>query len=173
MRVFDLYVLQALASPDHAGVVVFTVLLGGTIGLVQKSGGAQGLANLVKGFFTSKRRGGLSALALAGLVFFDDYSSILIVGNSLRPLIAGVGISAAKFAFIAHIMGVVLASLAPLSSWVGVQIGYLAGAYAMLGPAFANTDPFVAFLSSIPYRFFPLTMLTFVFASVITGCVLF
>eukprot|EP00966_Prymnesium_polylepis_P066830 1551462-Prymnesium_polylepis.1 len=106
LRVFDTYTLQALADPDHAGVVLFTVLLGGTIGLVQKSGGALGLANMVKGLFTSKRRGGLSAIALAFLVFFDDYSSILIVGNSLRPLIATVGMSASKFAFIAHVLGV-------------------------------------------------------------------
>ena len=116
LRVFDKYTLEALAAPDHAGVVLFTVLLGGTIGLVQKSGGALGLASLVKGLFTTKRRGGLSAIALASLVFFDDYSSILIVGNSLRPLIASVGMSAAKFAYIAHVFGVVLASLAPLSS---------------------------------------------------------
>ena len=169
LRVFDTYVLQALAAPDNAGVVLFTMLLGGTIGLVQKSGGALGLANLVKGFFTSKRRGGFSAIALGFLVFFDDYSSILIVGNSLRPLIATVGMSAAKFAYIAHVLGVILASLAPLSSWVGVQIGYLAGAYSSLGPAFAGTDPFVAFLSSIPYRFFPLSMLAFVVSAVVTG----
>ncbi|KAL1511864.1 hypothetical protein AB1Y20_005148 [Prymnesium parvum] len=168
LRVFDTYTLQALAPPDHAGVVLFTVLLGGTIGLVQKSGGALGLANLVKGFFTSKRRGGFSAIALASLVFFDDYSSILIVGNSLRPLIASVGMSAAKFAYISHVLGVVFASLAPLSSWVGVQIGYLAGAYTML-PSLAATDPFVAFLSSIPYRFFPLTMLASIIAMVATG----
>ena len=143
------------------------------------------------------------------------------MGNSLRPLIATVGMSAAKFAYIAHVLGVILASrnrrtldsrppaklmnahfararavacgqqpetrgiaaappcphtivphpnlaVAPLSSWVGVQIGYLAGAYSSLGPAFAGTDPFVAFLSSIPYRFFPLSMLAFVVGAVVT-----
>lgn len=169
LRTFDTYVLQALADPDHAGVVIFTFLLGGTIGLVQKSGGALGLASLVKGLFTTRRRGGLSAMALASLVFFDDYSSILIVGNSLRPLIAAVRISVAKFAFVAHVLGVVLASLAPLSSWVGVQIGYLSGAYASLGPAFAGTDPFVAFLQNVPYRFLPLSCLSFILINVLTG----
>ena len=51
-------------------------------------------------------------------------SSILIVGNSLRPLLAAVSLSPAKFAYLSHTMGVCLAALAPLSSWVGIQIGY-------------------------------------------------
>ena len=41
--------------------------------------------------------GALSTIGLGSLVFFDDYSSILIVGNSLRPLLAAVRMSAAKF----------------------------------------------------------------------------
>ena len=126
MRTFDYYFVGAFISAEHAGVVLFTLLLGGTIGLVQKSGGALGLANLVRGLFTSRRSGSLSTMGLGSLLFFDDYSSILIVGNSLRPLVAAVGLSAAKFAYIAHVMGVVLASLAPLSSWVGLQTGTLA-----------------------------------------------
>ena len=108
LRTFDGYVLSALAGKDHAGVVVFTTILGGTIGIVQKSGGALGLAGLVKGFFTSRRRGALSTMALGSLVFFDDYSSVLIVGNSLRPLLSAVRLSAAKFAYITHTIALVL-----------------------------------------------------------------
>ena len=93
MRTFDYYFVGAFISAEHAGVVLFTLLLGGTIGLVQKSGGALGLANLVRGLFTSRRSGSLSTMGLPALL--DDYSSILIVGNSLRPL-AAVGLSAAS-----------------------------------------------------------------------------
>jgi len=172
LRTFDVYVLQALADPEHAGVLLFTTILGGTIGLVQKSGGALGLANLVKGFFTTRRRGALSTVALGSLVFFDDYSSILIVGNSLRPLLSAVRLSAAKFAYIAHVLGVVLASLAPLSSWVGIQIGYIAGAYQQLAPFFGSAgtpDPFLAFLGTLPLRYFPLCMIIFVLLGALTG----
>ena len=173
LRTFDGYVLSALAGKDHAGVVVFTTILGGTIGIVQKSGGALGLAGLVKGFFTSRRRGALSTMALGSLVFFDDYSSVLIVGNSLRPLLSAVRLSAAKFAYITHTMAVVLASFAPLSSWVGIQIGYIAGAYGQLGnllPAgVAMPDPFVTFLTSLPQRFFPWCMTIFVLLGALTG----
>ena len=55
LRTFDHYMVGAIVDAEHAGVVLFTMLLGGTIGLVQKSGGALGLAKLVRRFFTSRR----------------------------------------------------------------------------------------------------------------------
>ena len=173
LRTFDHYIIRSLADPEHAGVLLFTAVLGGTIGLVQKSGGALGLAGLVKGFFTTRRRGALSTIGLGSLVFFDDYSSILIVGNSLRPLLKAVRLSAQKLAYIAHTVGVVLAALSPLSSWVGIQIGYIAGAYQQLGGeavlGAASADPFLAFLTTTQFKFFPLSMLAFVVLGAVTG----
>ena len=171
LRTFDGYIISELANPEHAGVILFTTILGGTIGLVQKSGGALGLASLVKGFFTSRKAGALSTMALGSIVFFDDYCSVLIVGNSLRPLLQAVRMSVAKFAYIAHTMGVVLAALSPLSSWVGIQIGYIAGAYSQLGgeAVLGPVDPFLAFLTTIPMRFFPLSMLAFLLIGALTN----
>ena len=162
LATFDHYLLNGFVNVEHAGVIIFTCLLGGTIGLVQKSGGAQGLAALVKKFFTTRRKGLVSTAALGSLIFFDDYSSILIVGNALRPLIRAVRISAAKFAFVTHSIGVCLASLSPISSWVGLQIGYIAAAYSQLGPTWASADPFVGFIQTLRFRFFPLSMLSLV-----------
>ena len=174
LRTFDHYFVGAFVSTEHAGVVLFTLLLGGTIGLVQKSGGALGLASLVKGLFTSGKKAALSTVALGSLLFFDDYSSILIVGNSLSPLLKAVRLSLPKFAFITHAMGSSLASLAPVSSWVGLQIGYLAAAYEQLatipgGAAWALADPFLGFLQTLRFRFFPLTLLIFVLLTCVTG----
>jgi len=173
LRTFDKYVVNSVADVEHAGVILFTTVLGGVIGLVQKSGGALGLASLIKGFFTSRKSGALSTMGLGSLIFFDDYSSILIVGNSLRPLLAAVRLSPAKFAFISHTMGVCLASLAPLSSWVGVLIGYIAGALSQLGGeavlGAASCDPFLTLLATLPYRFLPLSMLVFLLIGALTG----
>lgn len=171
LRSFDFYTVRALADAEHAGVVLFTMVLGGTIGLVQKGGGALGLAGLVKKFFTSRRRGALATMGLGCTCFFDDYSSILIVGNSLRPLIQTVKISLAKFAWIAHVMGVCLAAMAPLSSWVGIQIGYIAAAYEQLGPAALGgaSDPFMGFLTTLRFRFFPLCLMLFLALQIATG----
>lgn len=39
-------------------------------------------------------------MALGCLIFFDDYSSILIVGNSLRDVVRAVGVSRALQQFL-------------------------------------------------------------------------
>ena len=56
-------------------------------------------------------------------------------------------------------MGVVLASLSPVSSWIGLQLGYVAGVYKQLN---LPSDPFVATMRTLPYRFFPLAMLAII-----------
>lgn len=86
-RTFDSYFVDALADREHAGVVLFTLLLGGTIGLVQKAGGGLALATMLRGAMTSARSALASCMALCSLIFFDDYSSVLIVGNSMRTAV--------------------------------------------------------------------------------------
>ena len=80
LRVFDTYLIRAFNAEGHAGVLLFTFLLGGTIGLVQKAGGGLALALLLQRYMKSAKSALLSAWALCGLIFFDDYSSVLIVG---------------------------------------------------------------------------------------------
>lgn len=153
LRTFDTYFVGAFTGEGNAEVLLFTFLLGGTIGLVQRSGGALGLANALKGFMgedatlvlpcfmkreplicfydsrfhgcvfhmkfgqfipckiyimsfiywlasdiashaDTRKRGQACTVALGCLIFFDDYSSILIVGNSLRDVVGAVGVSA-------------------------------------------------------------------------------
>ena len=153
LRVFDTYLIRAFNAEGHAGVLLFTFLLGGTIGLVQKAGGGLALALLLQRYMKSAKSALLSAWALCGLIFFDDYSSVLIVGNSLRPALAALGVAAERFAVVVHTMGVTLASLAPVSSWVGLQIGYVASLFDQLG---LDGDPFVFTMRTLPYRFLPL-----------------
>jgi hypothetical protein len=56
MRTFDTYLVRAFNAPDHAGVLLFTFLLGGTIGVVQKAGGGIGLSRLLQRYMTSAQR---------------------------------------------------------------------------------------------------------------------
>ena len=155
LRVFDRYMVRALADAEHAGVLLFTLLLGGTIGIVQRAGGGLGLARLLSVYMTSAMRGLCSAWALCCMIFFDDYSSVLIVGSSLRPVLQTVGVAPERLAMIVHTMGVVLASMSPISSWIGLQLGYVAGVYKQIG---SSADPFLQTMGTLPYRFFPCLM---------------
>lgn len=111
LRTFDQYWVNAFTVDDHAGVLLFTIVLGGTIGVVQKGGGGHGLALVAKKFMTSSLRMQLSTWLLCLVIFFDDYSCILIVGSSLRQVLSQTGVSREKFAAIIHTVGVCLPSM--------------------------------------------------------------
>lgn len=118
LRTFDQYWVNAFLDDGHAGVLLFTILLGGTIGVVQKGGGGHGLALLAKEYMTSALRMQLSTWLLCLLIFFDDYSCILIIGNSLRQVLSQTGVSREKFAAIIHVIGVCLPSMGACSEWL-------------------------------------------------------
>lgn len=111
LRTFDKYWVEAFLNDGHAGVLLFTIILGGTIGVVQKGGGGHGLAILAKEYMTTSLRMQLSTWLLCLLIFFDDYSCILIIGSSLRQVLSETGVSREKFAAIIHVLGVCLPSM--------------------------------------------------------------
>ena len=77
----------------------------------------------------------------------------MIVGY-LKQSLRKVRISPAKLAFIIHIVGVNLPSMIPISSWVGVELGYIQDQYSAIG--LEKYGAFSVFLRTLPYRFFPL-----------------
>ena len=124
---FSTYFVGALTDNGHGPVILFALILGGVLELVDKSGGANGLADKARTLAYTRMRALLCAWALSVLVFFDDYSAILIVGSMLKDSLRKVRMSPAKLAFIIHMVGVNLPSIMPVSSWVGVELGYIAG----------------------------------------------
>jgi hypothetical protein len=129
---FSTYFVGALTDNGHGPVILFALILGGVLELVDKSGGANGLADKARTLAYTRMRALLCAWALSVLVFFDDYSAILIVGSMLKDSLRKVRMSPAKLAFIIHMVGVNLPSIMPVSSWVGVELGYIAGEWFQL-----------------------------------------
>lgn len=72
-----------------------------------------------------------------------------------QQVLPGIGLAPERVGLIVHTLGVVLASISPISSWIGLQIGYVSGVYKQVG---STADPFMATMATIPYRFFPLLM---------------
>ncbi|RME25347.1 MAG: Na+/H+ antiporter NhaC family protein [Deltaproteobacteria bacterium] len=154
----DHYVLGALADGDHAAVIIFSMMLGGMVGVISRAGGARGLAEAVTRFASNRRRGQLSTWALGLFVFFDDFANTLLVGPTMRPITDRLRISREKLAFIVDATAAPVASIAVISSWIGMELGYIAEQYRALG---IEQDAYWVFLRTIPHRFYPLLMLWF------------
>jgi Na+/H+ antiporter NhaC len=158
-RLLDTYIVNAIADRGHASILVFSLLLGGMLGLMTQSGGAKGLASWVSTDVTSRRRGQLTTWFLGLLVFFDDYANSLLVGSAMRPVTDRLRISREKLAFLVDATAAPVASLALISSWIGVEVGYIGDQFTHLG---IERDAYLTFIETIPFRFYPILMLVFV-----------
>ena len=180
-RTIDTYAVPALGDVDggHTQIVVFSLLLGGLVGVVARNGGTQGIVDAVSPFASTSRRGKI-ATWLAGLaIFFDDYANTLIVGNTMRPITDRLKISREKLAYIVDSTAAPVAALVPISTWVGYEISLIgdgmriAAAQPGTDPALVETlssvSPFAVFIATIPYLFYPLLALAFVFLTSITN----
>ncbi len=174
-RTIDLYTVPAIGDVDggHTQIIVFSLLLGGLVGIVAKNGGTQGIVDAVSPFASSKRRGKI-ATWLAGLaIFFDDYANTLIVGNTMRPITDRLKVSREKLAYIVDSTAAPVAALVPISTWVGYEISLIGDGMSIaaqqtgvdpeLVATLTSISPFAVFISTIPYLFYPLLALAFVF----------
>jgi len=165
LRAVDRYVLHALADRDHVSILLFSMLLGGMVGIISRSGGTIGLVEAIARGARTSARGQLTAWLLGVAVFFDDYANTLVVGNTMRPVTDRLRISREKLAFIVDSTAAPVAAIALITTWIGAEVSYIAGALAEVG---SDLDAYVVFLQSIPYNFYPILALVFGFSIAIS-----
>ena len=163
---FQHYVLNAVADPDHAAVMLFSFMIGGMVGIVSRNGGVQALVNAIIWWARTPRRGQIATWALGLVVFFDDYANTLVVGNTARPVTDKLKISREKLAYIVDSTAAPVATIAVITTWVGYQLGLIRDGVRGLG---IPGNEFEIFIQSIPYSFYPWLAIFFVFAVVWTG----
>nr|MDQ3388567.1 Na+/H+ antiporter NhaC family protein [Gemmatimonadota bacterium] len=174
LRSVDTFALPALADSDHASIILFSLMIGGMVGVIGRNGGTFGIVERLAPIATTPRRGLLATYAQGLAIFFDDYASTLIVGNTMRPVTDRLRISREKLAYVVDSTSAPIASVMFVSTWVGYEISLIsdglrsaAAASAVSNPALsrqlAETNAFNVFIDTIPYRFYPLLALVLVF----------
>ncbi len=169
-RLIDTFVVPALGDTagGHTQVVVFSLLLGGMVGIIARNGGTMGIVEAVAPFASSARRGKFATWAAGMAIFFDDYANTLIVGNTMRPITDRLKVSREKLAYLVDSTAAPVAALIPISTWVGYEISLIADGLRIAAEqspqhaaALAASSPFAIFVETIPYRFYPLLALFF------------
>ncbi|MDO4536124.1 MAG: Na+/H+ antiporter NhaC family protein [Clostridium perfringens] len=162
---FTYRALDVLSDPWNAGIILQVLVIGGVIHLVAKMGGAKAIAEALAKKAKTVRSVQLTTWLLGLAVFFDDYANALIVGPIMRPVTDKLGISREKLAFIIDATAAPIAGLAVISTWIGLEIGLIGDAFSSIG---MNVDGFSIFLQTLPYRFYNILILAFVFILAIT-----
>ncbi|RMG64527.1 MAG: Na+/H+ antiporter NhaC family protein [Calditrichaeota bacterium] len=153
LHTLDTYLIQALADPDHVFIVLFTLILGGMVGVISRAGGTQGIVDLLARYAKDARRGQLATWAMGVLIFFDDYANTLIVGNTMRPLTDRLRISREKLSYLVDSTAAPVANIAIISTWIGYEISLISQS---LGPLGVTDNPYILFIRTIPYNFYPI-----------------
>ena len=176
----DRFIVEGLADTDKISIVVFSLLLGGMVGVIGRSGGTLGLVESMRSLATSARRGQVMGWLAGVIIFFDDYANTLIVGNTMRPVTDRLNISREKLAYIVDSTAAPMAAIAVISTWVGFEISLIGDALRTAASQTADPaaaaqlmqgaqNPFNVFLHSIPYLFYPILALVFVLLVSVTG----
>ncbi|WP_278568743.1 Na+/H+ antiporter NhaC family protein [Amedibacillus dolichus] len=145
LHVFNDGIANVLADSYNVGILVFLVILGTMVCLMNKAGGSAAFGRWAKEHVKSRVGAQLAVIILGCLIFIDDYFNCLTVGSVMRPLTDAHRISRAKLAYIIDATAAPICIIAPISSWAAAVAGFAEDGQGLS-----------LFIQAIPYNFYAL-----------------
>lgn len=164
---FYVYILNTMIDRDHAILILFTLMLGGMVGIIYRNGGVHGIIKHLIKKADTPRKGQIAIWLFGIIIFFDDYSNTLIVGNTSRLLCDKLKISRQKLAYLVDSTSAPVATIAVITTWIGFQVGIIAD--ALPGLEGLDESAYMLFIHSIPYSFYPFLAIVMVGLIVTSG----
>lgn len=136
-------IIGSLSDPGNVGILVFLVILGTMVSLMNKAGGSAAFGRWTAKVIRTRGGAQLATMALGVLIFIDDYFNCLTVGSVMRPVTDKHNISRAKLAYLIDATAAPVCIIAPISSWAAAVTGFVDG-----------EDGLSLFVRAIPYNFY-------------------
>lgn len=149
--------MMAEQIAGNGALLLFLALLGALTVLIAIAGGSRAYAKWVSAHIKNAKAAQILTALLGIFIFVDDYFNCLTVGAVMRPVTDRFHVSREKLAWIIDSMGAPICIIAPVSSWAVAVSGYL------------GENGFDTFVSSIPYNFYALLTIVFVFFMLATN----
>ena len=151
-------------DPSNTRILLFSLLVGGLIALVQASGGVNGFIEWAssRGWGQTKRGAELLAWMIGMVIFVESSITCLIVGAVNRPLFDRLKIPREKLAFYCDSTSAPVCMSIPLNGWGAFVLGLIA--------AQGVTDGAVGLLaSSLVLNFYAIFAIVFSLVLALTG----
>ena len=116
---------ESLTSSGNVGVLVFLVILGAMVALMNKAGGSAAFGRWCSEKIKSRKGAGFMTMLLGCIIFIDDYFNCLTVGSVMRPVTDKFKISRSKLAYFIDATAAPVCIIAPISSWAAAVSGYI------------------------------------------------
>lgn len=143
--------MSVLSDSYNVGILIFLILLGCMVSLMNKSGGSKAFGDWASKNIKSKTGAMLSTMLLGVLIFIDDYFNCLTVGSVMRPVTDKNKISREKLAYLIDATAAPVCIIAPISSWAAAVSGFIEGENGLS-----------LFISAIPYNFYAILTLAMI-----------
>ena len=124
LHVFESGIVSVLSDSYNVGILVFLVILGAMVCLMNKAGGSAAFGRWAQQHIKSRVGAQLATIVLGCLIFIDDYFNCLTVGSVMRPVTDKYKVSRAKLAYIIDATAAPICIIAPISSWAAAVAGF-------------------------------------------------
>lgn len=145
VHIFQDGIIGVLTDESNVGILVFLVILGAMVSLMNKAGGSAAFGRFAAKGIKTRVGAQLSTILLGVTIFIDDYFNCLTVGSVMRPVTDKFKVSRAKLAYLIDATAAPVCIIAPISSWAAAVTGFVEG-----------EDGFSIFIQAIPYNFYAL-----------------
>ncbi len=145
LHVFQDGITGVLSSTGNIGILVFLVILGAMVALMNRAGGSAAFGRWAAEHIKTRVGAQLATIALGVLIFIDDYFNCLTVGSVMRPVTDKHKISRVKLSYLIDATAAPVCIIAPISSWAASVAGYV-----------EEGNGFTVFIQAIPFNFYAL-----------------
>lgn len=149
-------VIGSLSDSWNVGILVFLVILGMMVCLMNKAGGSRAFGEFAAKHIKSKVGAQVATIILGCLIFIDDYFNCLTVGSVMRPVTDKHKVSREKLAYLIDATAAPVCIIAPISSWAAAVTGFV-----------EDADGFQLFIKAIPYNFYAILTIFMMFTLIL------
>jgi len=156
-HIFNGGIATVLSSGSNIGILVFLVVLGTLVCMMNKAGGSAAFGRWASRRIKSRTGAQLATIALGAMIFVDDYFNCLTVGSVMRPVSDKHNISRTKLAYLIDATAAPICIIAPISSWAAAVSGYV-----------GEGNGLALFLQAIPFNFYALLTIVMMIVLAVT-----
>ena len=155
-HVFNDGLIDRLSDSWNVGIIIFLVVLGAMVALMNKAGGSAAFGEWAKKHIKTKTGAQFATVCLGILIFIDDYFNCLTVGSVMHPVTEKYKVSKEKLAYLIDATAAPVCIIAPISSWAAAVSGFVA----------EGENGIALFCRAIPFNFYAFFTLIMVIAMI-------
>ena len=155
-HIFSDGMIKQLSDSWNVGIIIFLVVLGSMVALMNKAGGSAAFGNWAKKHIKSKLGAQVATIFLGILIFVDDYFNCLTVGSVMKPVTDKFGLSREKLSYLIDSTAAPVCIIAPISSWAAAVSGFVS----------EGENGLELFCRAIPFNFYALLTIVMMLAMV-------